>query len=345
MLFDIPLYASPKFSEFIERNPSSIYSVYYRIPETPRGMDARNFRTPDLESDQVLLSLCALPDAIRKFGLLNTRVVSPAFYESDEGSKLVSIITRLHEEGLLDGLIATDFMYLHWLATALPSEVVRTLEVVPSVNMGIHNIAQAQIVLSYITSLGFSLPSEIILDRSINRQPRILENFRQWQQKTYPLMKVTLLVNEGCLPHCPIKVSHDCLISYFNQADIDNDLPLNVFRKHGCKGYIEDKFYYYLTSPILRPEDIAYIEPHFDVIKIAGRTHSENFIFQCINAYKARRWAGNLLEIIDTAYPIREKCFIDNDRIPSDFYLKTSTCTLDCDQCGYCQSVYTTVAR
>ena len=339
-MFDIPLYDTPRFQEFLSKQAQSIYSIYYRFSGVPNSIDARNATSKDMELNPLPSFISSIPKGIKKFCLLNTRVLLPTCYETQSLKEIETSVSTYYYNNWLDGLIVTDFMFLRSLSETLPFEVVQSIEIVPSINMGISSVSQAQSILSHIESMGFPMPPKLVLDRSLNRQPKILEQIRKWQDESYPNLKITLLVNEGCLPYCPLKVSHDCLISIFNQSYSDSNAPLHVFRNFGCRAYMANEYYHYLTSPILRPEDLTYVEPFYDVIKIAGRTHSDDFIMKCFDAYAHESWNGNLIELIDTAFPLRSECCIDNSRIPKNFYSRTSTCDLNCNRCGYCKRVF-----
>ena len=139
------------------------------------------------------------------------------------------------------------------------------------------------------------------------------------------------------MPHCPYKDSHDIYISLFNQRNEESALKL--FRENACLATYK-KEWHYLASPFIRPEDIKYISDNVDILKIAGRTHTYNFIIDTFYAYLKRSWKGNLLQLIDTSYPISEKVIVNNPSIPKQFYNKTSSCSLDCKKCGYCKKVF-----
>lgn len=69
-----------------------------------------------------------------------------------------------------------------------------------------HIITKPQQVVDMYT-LGYDV---INLDRSLNRDMDALKAIQPLRKK-YPEMVLSLLVTEGCMPHCPFKVEHDTM--------------------------------------------------------------------------------------------------------------------------------------
>lgn len=69
-----------------------------------------------------------------------------------------------------------------------------------------HIITKPQQVVDYY-NLGYNV---INLDRSLNRDLDALKAIQPIRKK-YPDLVLSLLVTEGCMPHCPFKVEHDTM--------------------------------------------------------------------------------------------------------------------------------------
>lgn len=337
MLFDIPFYVNEEYIKFINNNQYDINSVYYRLPVNNHAIDARNAMSEDIPSIEEHIGLGKITRNIKKYGLLNTKIITPDLYTNAKVDEINKVIHFLFKENILDGIIVTDFMYLQKLRSRLSSDLASEIEVVPSVNTRMKSIDQILYILAHIQKIGFKLPEKIILDRSLNRKPEELKKIREWQRLKYPTTKIEIIVNEGCLPHCPYKDSHDVFISLFNQSKEVS--VLNIFRKNACLSTYKEEWHY-LTSPFIRPEDIQYVDEYVDILKIAGRTHTYDFIIDTFHAYFKRSWNGNLLQLIDTSYPVSENVNINNSTIPENFFNKTSSCDLDCKKCGFCEKVF-----
>ena len=79
-------------------------------------------------------------------------------------------------------------------------------------------------------------------------------------------------------------------------------------------------------------------------MKLATRQHSHPATV--IGAYAAGKWDGDLLELLEPGFsPAFYPDYLDNRRIPDDFFEKTSQCTLGCTDCGYCESIFSEALR
>ena len=59
-----------------------------------------------------------------------------------------------------------------------------------------------------------------------------------------------------------------------------------------------------------------------------------------VDAYAKRRYHGNLADLFEPGHgPLFAPWVVDNDRFPADWYEKTSTCSKNCTECNYCESV------
>lgn len=302
MKFDIPFFNNKEYVRFINENRSNIYSLYYRLPIVNHAFDARNAKKNDLYAYKEFQLIEKTPAKIKKYGLLNSKIIFSDFYKDTNIDNVIEIIFALFNKNLLNGILITDFMYLQKLRERMSNDLASKIEIVPSVNVKLQNVSQISYTLGHIKKMGFKLPAKIILDRSLNRNPKKINEIRIWQQINYPDMMIEILVNEGCLPYCPYKDSHDVFISIFNQRN--ESKVLKLFRKNACKNIFINQWHY-LTSPFIRPEDIEHLSNNVDILKIAGRTYNNEFIINTFNAYQNRKWEGNLFQLLEVMFAIK----------------------------------------
>lgn len=115
-----------------------------------------------------------------------------------------------------------------------------------------------------------------------------------------------ILLNNCCLYECPWQMHHANCTSHSHQSNS----PGNEFYvdSHIIRCGIEK--YADLSQLIkarwIRPEDLAtYEEIGYDSFKISGRTMSNSWILNTVNAYASRNQDGNLLEILEGATDVR----------------------------------------
>lgn len=148
---------------------------------------------------------------------------------------------------------------------------------------------------------------EITLDHTFTRDFPLLEAALGLAQ---PQTSVRIIANNVCLRECPYKISHANLLAHASQA------------RHLSGGFVID--YYMLacglqkllhptrliSSEWIRPEDITFYEglakkaDHPIVIKLTDRQRTTDWLIRVIKAYSARKWNGNLFDLIN---------FIGND--------------------------------
>ena len=168
---------------------------------------------------------------------------------------------------------------------------------------------------------------------------RIAQQLRDLQ----PGIRIELLANEGCLPHCPCKLSHDAYIALANLDGRDLTHDLNC--RAGCIRLLEEQPHRLLQSPFIRPEDVDLYLYHVDTIKLCGRTLGAGFLENVITAYRRRRYDGNLLDLLDATAWLAERLYVDNRMLSFDFAAMLAQCDNRCDQCGFCRELFTAIAH
>jgi collagenase-like PrtC family protease len=245
------------------------------------------------------------------------------------------------DAGVVHGIVFTDPYYLQALSDAGP-DVAARLEAVPSINHMLDSFDRVASLMDFIASTRFALPRTIILDRSLNRRMEALAELASRCRERFPGVKIELLANEGCLDHCPFKLTHDCHISLVNMGAILDTHAIN--RELGCMRTLQRSPALLFKSPFIRPEDVNVYEPIVDVLKICGRTLGSPFLTKVLNAYLNRGFAGNLIELMDAMEPAAQWLYVSNEDLPRDFHQRLSTCTRDCRSCTHCEELFRTCA-
>lgn len=342
MLFDLPFLYEDDYLSFLN-SKDDVYSVYFSTAtELPGDARVASF---DISVDTQVEYLKAVPN-VKKYLTLNGRYTPLYFYHKDQLKVISDGLEQLKNNNVLDGVIFLDFYLVTMLKEYAPS-LVSELEFIPSINCHIDTPDKWEMMQIYLNET--KEPSKIILDRSLNRNIVRLREMSDYLRKIYPDLKLEMLVNEGCLYHCPFKVNHDILISLANDNKLSGQVYLkdnakginihNINEQHGCSSYLKNKPEDLLKIPFVRPEDVVHIENYVDIIKISGKILGYDFVLNCYDAYKERCWEGNLLDLLDAAGSVRKDFYIFNDTVPKKFYQKLSTCGSQCQICTYCPDV------
>lgn len=338
---NVPFLVDDGYVNFLTENEERLQSVHFSLHD-PLLQDARiQLENCSLDSLKESLSRLAMP---RKYVLANGRFHPDAVYcGGDELQPLIKKLDELVSAGQLDGLIFADSYMLTAIGDAAPS-LASTIEAIPSVNFQIDSTDKLAALLELICATGFRTPGKITLDRYLNRRPEELIGLKYELYRRWPGIAVELLANEGCLPCCPFRATHEALISLANcrvegldTRKINDDLA--------CVRQLTDAPYRILSSPFIRPEDMTFYQDKTDVIKICGRTLGPGFLKKTIAAYLAGSYHGNLLELFDASHWMADFWSLPNQSLPEDFLEKIIRCRLDCSACTYCKELFETNAQ
>ncbi len=340
-LLDVPFLPEEPYAEFLADCGEDLDSVHFSLLATRRLDNRIQLQGSDL-LDPLADLLAGLP-GVKKYALLNSRFYGPSLFTDGRSLRfLVDMLDTCVNRGVLDGIVYCDHYLLQKLSDAAP-DLAASLEAVPGVNTMLDSFAKIQAQLMYIRETCFKGPGKIIVDRSLNRDLDRLAELGLQCRKEFPSIRLEVLANEGCLYHCPYKLSHDAYIALANYEGRDCTHRLN--RDLGCMRLVDERPYRILQSPFIRPEDVELYLYHVDTIKLCGRTLGTGFLKRCITAYRERSYTGNLLDLLDALHWLADQVYVDNPSLSFDFAGMLSMCDKDCRNCGFCAELFASVAR
>jgi hypothetical protein len=334
---NVPFLPEESYIRFLSNLGPRLQAVHFSLHD-PILCDAR-VRLEQVTLQNIIDLLARLPRT-KKYLLANGRFQPKGTYTASFGlTGLVGRLERLLDAGVLDGLIFADSYLLTALSDYAPA-IVSRLEAVPSVNFTIDSVGKLNVLMDLVSACGFRLPGKITLDRDLNRRPADLVTLSIAIRHRWPKVKIELLVNEGCLIHCPFRSTHEAIIAATNNA-ICSDNRLDTQRLNhelACQRNLIQSPHRILTSPFIRPEDVCRYEGSVDVIKVCGRTLGADFLERSVKAYAQCRYHGNLLDLLDAAHWMSDLWDIPNGDIPESFWDMLSTCEQGCSDCNFCRT-------
>jgi len=335
MRFDLPFIPDKDYVQSLQAGASQVHSLYFSL-HARAPLDARP-RSRAFSGAELSTRLQALP-GIRKYGLLNGRFQCPDSYAASSFlQEVIGVLDRLYKDGNLDGIVYVDHYLLQALSDAAP-ELASRLEAVPGLNCMLDSVEKIQFQLEFIARTNFLEPRKLLLDRSLNRSWAGLEKVCAGIRKRWPQASIGLLANEGCLPHCPFKLTHDAHISLANlQCGRDRTAEQNA--RLGCGRLFARDPSLIVRSPFIRPEDVQAYSGVVDFIKLSGRTRGPQVMGRIFDYYLQQSYGGNLLELMDTLEFLAGRFNLPNQDLPEDFLRTVTTCSKDCRQCGICQEL------
>ncbi|MCI5143616.1 MAG: hypothetical protein D3909_18205, partial [Candidatus Electrothrix sp. ATG1] len=211
---DIPFLPDDAYIDFVNSNNDSIDSIHFSLMGAKR-LDNR-VDPQSIDNLDTIIRLVKQVKVKNKYLLLNSLFYGPDLLTKNE--HLTHLIDRLDQcvdAGVVKGIIYRDQFLLQSLSVEAP-ELVASLEAIPGINTMLDSQAKISSHLAYISETNFRLPSKLTLDRSLNRNLEQLTETITWCRQGYPEIKIELLANEGCLPFCPYRTSHDAYIALGN---------------------------------------------------------------------------------------------------------------------------------
>ena len=331
-LFDIPLKFSKSYIDFVNKYKSKIYSVYFSIPDIINNSARMDFEEKNYEL------LNELDNSIQKNVLLNGRFAFINNYDINQIKKLKDFLIKYD----INNIVFLDTYFLLFLIQF--DDFFKQINYIPSINFGIDSIEKFYSLNDFLELNGLKKIKEINIDRNLN----LLQNKRNilMEKLKKENVKVKILVNEGCLFNCPFKCSHDFVISILNNLSINNSIIIknnfefysNINEKLGCIKLYKHNPYLVLKSPFIRPEELQNFDDDI-IFKIAGRTFNEDLLKKVLLAYFTEDFDGNLLEILDSLNALKYYYYLDNKRIPNDFFEFRNKCNKKCENCNYCKEI------
>jgi collagenase-like PrtC family protease len=342
LLLDVPFLPDPDYVEFLAEFQPALYSVHFSLflDTIPDGRH-RSSTVPQF--GDLAAGLTRLPGP-KKYGLLNSRFHHPSLYTDKAAlQKIIKALDTLLTAGTLHGITIVDFYLLQALSDTCP-EVASQLEAVPGVNCMLDSFAGIEAYCDTVARTAFKPPTKLNLDRSLNRNlPELAEISRQCHRR-FPRVKLTLLANEGCLDRCPFKLTHDAQIAFATTGLIANETH-TANQELGCIRELTAHPAKLFKSPFIRPEDLEQYEGMVEVIKLCGRTLGPAFLQRVVRGYAARKYEGNLLDLMDTMEWLAKRLHVANEDLPGDFLARLTGCGKDCRACSYCLELMENCAK
>jgi collagenase-like PrtC family protease len=180
--------------------------------------------------------------------------------------------------------------------------------------------------------------THIIVDRSLNRDLDTLKKMSAYAKQHD--IKITMLVNEGCIVDCKWKQWDDLIISQVKFQD-KRDLTTQVHTKLGCVSYFNENPAEWLKTAFTFPNDLSKFDGLVDVIKLAGRGIPVTQWKNVISAYQ--RSSGNIRlgDILSTNGNTRLSMALINDIAELGFNQITNNCKTVCGtECNHCDKIY-----
>ena len=315
------------FAEIALRHPA-VKEVYFPWVDEPSGRPKLGFEEED-DPDELAAALKRDLTRLRNAGIKLDLLLNANCY----GAEAMSNALAKHVEDIFEKLDSWGCKpEICTVASPFVARTVKTIapdvEVRASVNMRLTTLQ----AFRYLAPLFDSY----YLGRDVQRNLETVKRFSDWCHANGK--KLCILANSGCLRNCPWQTYHDNLIAHSDDAMKASNV--RGWNPHLCWTLYKDSknFAEILKATWVRPEDIGRYDGLVDVVKLATRQHANPDMV--ISAYERGTFEGNLLDLFEPGFsPAFFPFFIDSAAFPPDWFEKTSACSRECTECGYCEKV------
>ena len=340
MKFIIPFNGDPTFIDWLLEKygkSNKISHVYFpgnplllgsgRKPKIEYFIKQRRHRPPAFDENKFDSYVLELVKKLDQKNIAPLLLANGSVTPEVESKKceIINYIERLCENGL-KGLILGDerFLPLLEIRKRFPH-----LQLHASVFFGIKDVAE---VKAY-KHKGFDT---VTIDPGINRSFKLLEAIKAARDT-----KITMLVNEGCLPFCKFRQEHRSVDNKYSVDNTIRDLAFgpNVesYKQMRCRKLFNEDPTGILRSPWIPPESTSFFEKVVDFAKLAGRTMKTNNLKMAVDAYLSNQYEGDLRYVIRTF--LHMDVPINTNRIPKGFFEKVMDVEATGDLSSYFQEV------
>jgi hypothetical protein len=185
--------------------------------------------------------------------------------------------------------------------------------------------------------------TDIIVDRSLNRDLDTLKKMSNYAKQHD--IKITMLVNEGCIVDCKWKQWDDLIISQTKDND-DRTLTDKIYIELGCVNHFKQKPGEWLKTAFTLPNDLAKYEGMVDVIKLAGRGFPLDRWTRMIDSYQKNSGNMKFGELLSTKGDNMLANITINQITDLGFNELTKNCKTVCGtECNHCDKIYESLKR
>jgi collagenase-like PrtC family protease len=322
--FEVPYNNDPETLEGLiklkELNGNRIREIYLNAPQE---FSTSGRVMPSTSMEQVINTV----DRVHKSGirinlLFNSTCEGADWYTADVINSKMGFLKMMHEEHGVEGVTVANPIYVKEIRRRFSD-----IEICSSVLADIDCVQKAVIHRKAGADV-------IIPDVNINRDLKLL---RQIRDATGARLK--LMVNEGCIHHCPWRKFQFNHISHQpKELLVTGDVMFN-----GCQQVTAEDPSQILKSCWVRPEDVGKYDGITNYFKVVGRDKPKSHVLRTVRAYLEESWDGDLLDIMCSSLntlTMTRGAYLDNKKLDTlGFFRKVTGCEQRCEGCGYCEKV------
>jgi len=277
--------------------------IFAPIPNNLTGTCRVVSQGEDYEGETEKLIRIAHQKGIETDLLINPGCLGMRMVDVDSFKPIIEYLKRLLDLVPLDSVTLADFLLAKEIKKTFPK-----LGLECSCMANIDNMTKAK----YWVDLGCGV---IVIHPDKNKDMGFIRQLR----RNFPEVKLKMILNEVCVPDCPMRQGHSNLESHGDWGGLYHKACFSIFKKEPWLFY---------SSPYIAPKYLDYYDDLIDIFKILDRDSPTEEIIETFGTYAGDEKYLSLRADWDT-------------RLPQEVYDRVLQCDRRCDQCGLCKKVYT----
>lgn len=303
-----------------EHNGSTIREVYLNAPQTITGSG----RVGEPVDEKAFLRTI---DRIHEAGIrcdmtMNSTCDGAEWYSPATVKRIVEFVQALHEERRVEAITLANPFYIEQIRRVCP-----LIEISASVLADIDCYSKAK---AYVKAGANTITADVNANHDLAMLQRLTEDFD---------VEIKLMVNEGCLAHCPYRKFHMNYISHKSRDSATEEANFSF----ACGDITDNDPSQIFKSGWVRPEDLKRYGSITKFFKIVGRDMLKSKVIRCVRAYMEQSYDGNLLDLLCSNigyYGIEKSAYVDNKALGEvSFFERVSACNRRCETCSYCEEL------
>lgn len=154
----------------------------------------------------------------------------------------------------------------------------------------------------------------IVVHPDFNKNINYIKNLKNF----FPELELKLIVNEDCLPGCPLRTAH-------NNAQAHGVDTKDFYNT--CQQIYLKKPWLFYKSPFIPPKCLCFYDEFISTYKLVDRSMPTDSILKVVGVY-----------LDDPRYNMKVEMF--NNRIPLGHFKNILECDKNCFECDICKKIY-----
>jgi len=250
-------------------------------------------------------------ESSKKYNMRVNLLLNPGCLNTLMSSKysikpIINYLKFLFDNYSLGSITTSDYLLAGMIKKAIPK-----LKIEASCMANIKDVR----IANYWVDLGTDV---IVIHPDKNKDIKYIRDLAHY----FPNIKLKMIVNELCIPNCPMRQGHSNLEGHGNSGESYHEACTSIFKNKPWLVY---------SSAYIPPKYLYLYNELIDIYKIVDRLSTSEKIIEAIAVYSN-----------DIRYHAIKKDW--DNRIPESVFHKVINCNKICNECDFCKKYFENIS-